>query len=149
MNKKFISASSILICILLVKMSWANSIADRVFYGDNIVTMDKGNEGATAVAIREDTILYVGNREGVKSFISEDTNIVELGEKSLIPGLIDSHGHVTFSARLSDFVNASSPPVGPSQNIQSILDLLKARLASNPPKDGGWLMAYGYDDSLL
>ncbi|GAB3278851.1 amidohydrolase [Parahaliea aestuarii] len=123
--------------------------ADRIFYGDHIITMDPDQPAAEAVAIRGDKIVYVGDRSAAAELLGEQTKIVELGDRALIPGLIDSHGHVTMQARLIDYVNASSPPVGPVENIQDIQQLLRDRLASNPPAEGQWLMAYGYDDSLL
>lgn len=123
--------------------------ADRVFYGDHIITMDSALPSAEAVAIRGETIVYVGDRDGAGEFVGDATRTVELGDRALLPGLIDAHGHVTMSARLIDFVNASSPPVGTSENIGDILDLLQQRLKNDPPPEGGWLMAYGYDDSLL
>lgn len=123
--------------------------ADRVFYGEHIVTMDPATPDAEAVAIRGDRIVYVGDRSGAAAFAGRDTRSVELGERALVPGLIDSHGHVAMAARLIDWVNASSPPVGPAQSIDDILKLLRERLAGEPPADGEWLLAYGYDDSLL
>ncbi|WP_157976526.1 amidohydrolase [Parahaliea mediterranea] len=123
--------------------------ADRVFYGEHIITMDPDRPSAQAVAIRDDKIVYVGERSAVGEYVGDETAVVELGERALIPGLIDSHGHITMQARLIDYVNASSPPVGPVENIQDIQQLLRERLATNPPASGQWLLAYGYDDSLL
>lgn len=123
--------------------------ADRIFYGEHIVTMDPAQPTAAAVAIRGDRIVYVGDERGAEAFNGSETRGVQLGDRALIPGMIDSHGHVTMAARLIDWVNASSPPVGPAENIGDILKLLRERLASQPPAEGDWLMAYGYDDSLL
>lgn len=138
---------------ILATLSGAGALAatpaDRVFYGDHIVTMDPARPRAAAVAIRDDRIVYVGERAGAQSLVGSDTRVLELGQRALIPGMIDSHGHVTMAARLVDFVNASSPPVGPAENIEDILQLLRKRLASDPPGEGEWLVAYGYDDSLL
>ena len=123
--------------------------ADRVFYGEHIVTMDPAQPKAAAVAIRGDRIVYVGDAGGAETFRGSNTKVVQLGDRALIPGMIDSHGHVAMAARLIDWVNASSPPVGPAESIDDILELLKQRLASRPPEAGEWLLAYGYDDSLL
>jgi predicted amidohydrolase YtcJ len=149
MKKNVSLLISMLFAALFTTYSFATTPAERVFYGDHIITMDRSTQNAKAVAILDDKIIYVGDKKGADDYIGPNTSVVELGEKSLIPGMIDSHGHVTFSARLSDFVNASSPPVGPAKKIDDILDLLRARLVSNPPAEGDWLMAYGYDDSLL
>ncbi len=138
-----------LITFGIVAGAQAQEAADRVFIGGNIVTMDPANADAEALAIRGDKIIYVGDEDGLGPFTDDQTEVVNLGSRTLIPGLIDSHGHVTMAARLIDWVNASSPPVGPVENIDDILTLLKERLATDPPGEGKWLLAYGYDDSLL
>lgn len=124
-------------------------IAEIVFTGANIVTMDEATAGATAVAVRGDKIVAVGEREDVLKLAGSNTRIVQLGERALLPGFIDAHGHLTFQARMLDHVNVSSPPVGTARTIDDIAELLKARLADNPPEPGQWLIGYGYDESLL
>lgn len=123
--------------------------ADVVFTGDNIITMDGGTDGATGVAVRGNEIIAVGDRESVLGLTGSDTRIVKLGERALLPGFIDAHGHLTFVARTLDFVDLSSPPVGTARSIDDIVELLKARLAEDPPAQGEWLIGFGYDESLL
>lgn len=123
--------------------------ADVVFVGEHIVTMDPGNSGATGVAVRGDTIVAVADREAVMAMAGDDTRVVELGDRALVPGFIDSHGHAAFSARLIDFVNVSSPPVGTAETIDDIAELLGEHVAATDPQAGEWVVGYGYDDSLL
>ncbi len=127
----------------------AAPVAERVFVGEHIITMDAQQPSAEAVAISEGKIVYVGSEAGVKEFIGESTDVEKLGDRALVPGLIDSHGHLTMAARMVDFVNASSPPVGPAETIDDILELLRQKIAADKPAPGEWIMAYGYDDSLL
>jgi len=123
--------------------------ADLILIGNHIVTMDPATLGAKAVAIRGDEIVAVGDRESALALAGKRTRIVELGERALLPGFIDAHGHFSFVARTMDSVNLSSPPVGTVRDIDALLGLLRARLTENPPADGQWLTGYGYDDSLL
>lgn len=123
--------------------------ADRVFFGDHIITMDPAKEEAEAVAVRGDKIVFVGGEKQARELIGDDTKVVELGDNALVPGLIDAHGHVTMQARFIDFINVSSPPVGSVETIDDILSLLKTHIAKTKPPKGSWIMAYGYDDSLL
>lgn len=134
---------------LFAGSAFAGSIADTVFYGDNIITMDVNNPEAEAVAVDGEKIIYVGDKKGASKLVGDETRVVELGDKALTPGFIDSHGHVSMAAAFVDFVNASSPPVGPVKNIDDILDLLRKRIAEKPPAEGEWVLAYGYDDSLI
>lgn len=123
--------------------------ADVVFVGEHIVTMDPGNSGASGVAVRGDTIVAVADREAVMAMAGDDTRVVELGDRALLPGFIDSHGHAAFSARLIDFVNVSSPPVGTAETVDDIVELLGEHVAATDPQAGEWVVGYGYDHSLL
>ena len=127
----------------------AKLVADKVFIGENIITMDKAMPSASAVAIKADEIIFVGSRDKVNTIVGDTTQIVELGDKALIPGFIDSHGHAAGLAAMMNFINASSPPVGPVENINDILELLRERIEQSSPSTNKWIVAYGYDDSLL
>lgn len=124
-------------------------VADIVFVGDHIITMDADNTGATGVAVRGDTIVAIGDRDGMMAMAGEGARVVELGDRALVPGFIDSHGHAGFQARIMDFVNLSSPPVGTAENIDDVVALLDAHVSAKPPAEGEWVIGYGYDDSLL
>jgi predicted amidohydrolase YtcJ len=123
--------------------------ADLVFLGDHILCVDPKTEGARGVAVRGDTIVAVGSRERVRAYVGEDTRVVELGERALMPGFIDAHGHLALVMRTLDFVNLSPPPVGPVKRIDDILTALEQRVAERDVPPGEWVFAYGYDDSRL
>jgi len=123
--------------------------ADAIFLGAKIVTMDPDMPSAEAVAIRGDTIALVGDRDPVMALAGPDTRVEELGDRALIPGLIDTHGHFGFTARLLNLANLSPPPVGPVNTIDDLVGLLRDHIAANEIPPGTWVMGYGYDDSLL
>jgi predicted amidohydrolase YtcJ len=123
--------------------------ADTVFLGTSIITMDPDAPSAEAVAIRGDSIALVGDRDQVLALAGPDTRVEELGDKALIPGLIDTHGHFAFTARLLNLANLSPPPVGPVTTVEDIVELLRDHIATNKAPAGTWIMGYGYDDSLL
>jgi len=123
--------------------------ADLVFYGEHIHTVDDSNAGATAVAVRGDQIVAVGDRDDVASWVADSTRVVELGERALVPGFIDSHGHFAMVMQMLDLLNASSPPVGPMENIDQIVTAIQERIVEQEIAEGDLVMGYGYDDSLL
>ena len=123
--------------------------ADLIVVGEHIVTMDDAFAGATAVAVRGERIAAVGEAGELLALAGPETRTIELGERALAPGFIDAHGHVSFVARLIDFVNLSSPPVGPVLNMDDIVRLLGERIAGRELPPGEWLFGYGYDDSLI
>ncbi len=123
--------------------------ADIIFLGGNIVTVDAALRDVEAVAVRGDEIVAVGSAPDVVAMRGEATRVVVLGERALVPGFIDAHGHMSFVARLIDFVNLSSPPVGSVESIDDLIELLSDRIAKAGAAPGDWVYGYGYDDSLI
>jgi predicted amidohydrolase YtcJ len=120
--------------------------ADRLFVGDNIITMDDKFAKATAVAIKDDKIVWVGN---ASRWPGTATEVVELGHRALLPGFIDAHGHLAFSARTINLANVASPPVGAVVTIASLQEILRSYIQDRAIPAGEWVVGMGYDDSLI
>jgi predicted amidohydrolase YtcJ len=71
----------------------ASARADRVYLNGIIFTADAGNSSATALAIRDGRILYVGSDAALARYIGPATVKVDLKGRFLMPGLIDGHMH--------------------------------------------------------
>ena len=123
--------------------------ADLVFLGEHILTVDPETDGADAVAVRGDTIVAVGRKTDIERLIGDGTRVVELGDRALLPGFIDAHGHLGIVMQTLGFVNVSSPPVGPMKKIDDIVESLQKYIADEAIPPGELVMGYGYDDSLL
>ena len=147
------AASAVLLVVLVSGCEGSTSrlpyLAETVFVGEHILTIDESNASATAVAIRGDRIIAVGSEASVRPLIGDKTRVIELGERALIPGFIDSHGHIASSARFIEFLNLSYPPVGNTEDIHDIQAALTLFIDKRAPQEGEWIIGYGYDDSLL
>jgi len=64
-----------------------------VFRGGAIYTVDAARSWAQAVAIRDATIVFVGDDDGVEPFIGPRTEVVALEGRMVLPGFHDSHVH--------------------------------------------------------
>ena len=69
-------------------------IADTLIYG-NFYTVDKKIPKAQAVAITNGKFVYVGDAEGVKNFIGDNTEVVRYDDGIILPGFGEGHGHVS------------------------------------------------------
>src|SRR5436309_1676646 len=49
---------------------------------------------AEAVAVRKDTIVFVGSARDVAAYRGPGTRVVDLAGKTVLPGLIDAHVHL-------------------------------------------------------
>jgi len=67
--------------------------ADLILHGGKIVTLDKRSSIAQAVAVRDGKFLAVGSDADVKRFSGPATKVIDLGGRTVVPGLNDSHTH--------------------------------------------------------
>ncbi len=121
--------------------------ADLIFLGQNIITMDASN--VSAVAVRGDRIVVAGSEQDARALQGEDTRVIELGKRALLPGFIDAHGHFAGVARYLDMLDLSSPPVGDVTSVDDIVRKLQRRIENRNIPPGELVYGYGYDDSLL
>ena len=65
---------------------------DQIIKNAKIFTSDKKNPQATALVVKDGKFVYVGNEAGLSAY---EGPVTDLGGKFIMPGLIDSHVHVT------------------------------------------------------
>ena len=68
--------------------------ADMIFKHGVVVTVDKENSICEAVAVKGNKIVYVGDDAGVEMWKGENTKVIDLDGRALLPGFIDSHMHL-------------------------------------------------------
>lgn len=70
----------------------SSDTADVVVKG-NIYTGDKDGSVAQAAAVKDGKYQYVGDEEGVESYIGKDTQVIETGGGMAMPSFMESHAH--------------------------------------------------------
>ena len=66
--------------------------ADKIIKNAKIFTADKNRPQATALVVKDGKFIYVGDEAGLAAYEGE---VTDLGGKFIMPGIIDSHVHVT------------------------------------------------------
>ncbi len=127
----------------------AGAPADTIFAGDHIVTMEPGRPAVEAVAVRGETIVAAGARGDVMALRGDATRVVELGQRALLPGFIDTHGHFLAVGMTLDALALHPPPVGDVRTIDDIVRKIRAWIAERDIPPGEMVSGGGYDDSLL
>ena len=143
---------SILIMILCLfvltcsKKSGYNNSADLVLLNGKIITIDEKESIVEAAAVKFGKILAVGTNNEIKSTIGKDTQVIDLNGKTVIPGLMDSHCHMTGTALKMMGVIDLSQEAG----IKSIADI-KAKISEKAKStpEGEWIFGAREDDSKL
>jgi len=142
-----------LIGIGLVTVSHAAhpaSVADSIYVGGDIVTVNDAQPSAQALAVKGGRILAVGERQTIETkHKGSKTRVVDLAGKTLLPGFFDAHSHYFSSLTVANQVNVYAPPAGPGKDPDSIVaELVKVRDRKKTPK-GVVIQAYGYDENVM
>ena len=105
---------------------------DLVLHNGKIVTADSSFTISEAIAIHGDRIAAVGTNEAMLALAASDTKRVDLGGKTVLPGLTDSHVHSP-AASMYEFDHE----VPDMETIADVLSYIKGR--AEALKDGEWV----------
>ncbi|MFH1179947.1 MAG: amidohydrolase [Candidatus Bathyarchaeota archaeon] len=120
--------------------------AETVLINGKIVTMDQGEAIAEATAFKYGRIIKVGSNEEIMRLVGEDTNVIDLKGKTVIPGLIDSHCHM-MAVGAARKLNVDLSEEAGVHGINDLIERLKDRAGKT--KKGEWILGYQEDDSKL
>lgn len=86
-------------------------VASLVILNANIITLNPEQPRAEAVAVQNGRIIAVGSNTEIRKHVDTGTKIVDASSKTIIPGLVDCHVHMTefgFFLQSPDLKNAHS-----------------------------------------
>ena len=100
--------------------------ADKIIKNAKIFTSDKEHPMATALVVKDGKFVYVGDEAGLSKYEGE---VTDLGGKFIMPGIIDSHVHVTIPV---GFEYADMGPRIECDGKQAVLDFMADYIRKNP-----------------
>jgi len=106
---------------------------DWIFHHGRIVTVDKDFRVVEAMAIRGDRIVAVGGNDEVMRLAGDQTRLVDLRSKMVLPGLIDTHSHPVGAA-----VYEFDHEIPTMETIADVLAYIRQRAAVVP--EGKWIV---------
>ena len=129
----------------------ADEIADMIYYNGTIITIDDSRPRAEAVAVKDGKILAVGVKEEVFRSKGDATQLIDLGNHTMLPGFVDAHGHVMGGGLQALSANLLAPPDGKVKDIASLQQTLRYWMADNEAevKKVGLVVGFGYDNAQL
>ncbi len=113
------------------------SPADILLVNGKIVTLDETSSISEALAIEADRITATGSTDQMRKLAGAATKIIDLGGRTVIPGLIDSHIH----AIRAGFRYASEVHWDRAASIAEALERLRS--AALHARPGAWLIVAG------
>lgn len=92
-NRKviFVLLIAMLTTLFPVQAFADNTVADTVYINGNIYTVDESFSKAEAIAVKGQYIVAIGSNKEVEKFVGQTTKVIDLGGKTVIPGLIEGH----------------------------------------------------------
>ncbi len=94
--------------------------ADLILRHGKIVTVDRGFSIRQALAVKDGRLIKVGTDDEVEAIRGPQTEVIDLGGKTVLPGLIDSHVHPT-DACMTEFDH----PIPELETIDDVLAYIK------------------------
>ncbi len=122
-----------LVLALVVSAALWGADADLILHHGRIVTVDSAFSVRQALAVKDGRITAVGTNAEVMRERGSRTRVIDLGGKTVLPGLIDAHVHVEGSG-LSEF--RSKLPVFDS--IMTIQNWVREKAKTTPK--GAWII---------
>ena len=129
----------------------AQEIADRIWAGGPVLTMNDAAMRAEALAAKDGRILAVGTAAEVMAHRGPGTEVIDLGGKALLPGFFDAHGHVFMGGLQALSANLLAPPDGEVTDIPALLATLREWVAANEAavRAANLIIGFGYDNASL
>jgi predicted amidohydrolase YtcJ len=73
-------------------------LTNYVLMNGNVITMDKKDTRAQAIAVKDGRIFEVGKNSEMEKFVRQGWQKIDLKGKTVLPGFIDSHSHLDLKA---------------------------------------------------
>ena len=115
-------------------------IADLAITHARIYTVNPKQPRASAIAVRGGSILAVG--DDISKFIGPSTRVIDAQNAALIPGFIDSHGHVRSLGESLESLDLRG-----KTSEAAIADQVRA--AARNRKPGEWIQGNAWDQNLF
>lgn len=131
----------IAVLALIVSVAAQQQPATLVLKNANIYTVDDAKPHAEAVAVRGDSIVFVGSNAEVAKYTGANTRVIDIHGATVLPGLTDAHYHfMGVGARELNF-NLEG-----TTSLEDFLNRVKARVAEHQP--GEWIVGRGWIETF-
>lgn len=113
----------------------AADVADQLFVNGRFTTLEPTAPEAQAVAVKDGRFIAVGSTADISALKGPATEVIDLGGKRVLPGLIDAHSHPLETLWMkTDWVDARYPE---TPSVAVAMQKLAARAKTAKP--GEWI----------
>ncbi|MGD9347347.1 MAG: amidohydrolase [Candidatus Aminicenantes bacterium] len=112
--------------------------ADTIYINGHVLTMDDENPEVGAFAISQGKILSIGTSEEIAGAYPE-ADVVDLERKTVMPGIIESHGHLLSLGQ--SFLELNVEGIETPDDV-----VLKVKERVKNVQTGEWITGWGWDE---
>lgn len=112
---------------------------DVVIVNGVVRTVDEQDTVAEAVLLRSGRIAAVGSTAAVTAAADASATVVDVGGRTVVPGFIDNHNHLSVAAFDPVGVDCSTPP---RATLGEVFESIESYCKDLPP--GQWVMGSGF-----
>jgi len=114
--------------------------ADSIYLNGTIYTVDRDFSTATAIAVKDGLILYVGSDYDALKYADDHTKIFDFQCQTVLPGLMEGHMHLPLLGNNLLRIDAFN------KSKSQILALVKDAVENQKP--GEWITGFGWNQEL-
>ena len=112
---------------------------DLILLNGKIHTLDAKGTTAQAVAAKDGRFVAIGGGAEIQAMAGSNTRHIDLGRRTVIPGIFDSHNHLMeVGAKLSTI------RLDECQSQEEMMELVHERAKDTPP--GEWIVGQGWNE---
>ncbi len=115
-----------------------------ILFNGNIITMDKSKPRAQAISMENGKFTGVGSTQEILSLKDNDSEIIDLEGKMLVPGFIDSHMHL-----LSYGYSLQTADLSDSNSINHLISKTEKFMDEKNLEPGQWILGNGWNHELF
>lgn len=137
--KKHQPAHALIASLALACGLHASAAPDQIVYNATIYTANDALPTAEALAIEDDRIVGIGDLITIQALADEETRMIDLEGRTVLPGLIDAHGHMK---GLGD-LQVGTLDLSGTTSYEEVIERVRQRAAELP--EGTWILGRGWD----
>jgi len=115
---------------------------DLVLLDGNIICVDTDNTTAQAIAVKDKKIIAVGSTADIRSLVGKNTEVINLGGRTVLPGFVDGHVHAEWYGRDQSMLSFKD-----CKSEGEALELLKKKVEQT--KRGEWIAGCALPEGVM
>ena len=111
--------------------------ADMILHNGVVISVDAQNRQYEAIALHQGKIQALGSTKALRAHIGPETNVIDLKGRTVIPGLIEGHGHFLSLGRAQQILDLTQ--------AQSFSEIVRqVATAADSAEPGTWIFGRGW-----